>query len=56
MTDLHIAREYETGIGHIEAREGRFLVSFYGRRLSQQWAATLEAARRALRAMASDAK
>jgi hypothetical protein len=48
--ELHIAKEYETGIGHIEERlfgEGRYLVSFYaaGGRVRQEWEETLEMAR-----------
>ena len=52
MTDLHVVRRYATGIGHIDARDGRFLVSFYGPRVRQAWADTLGAARKALRALA----
>lgn len=52
--DLHVTKSYAASIGHIEARDGRFLVSLYrGRgRVGQQWAETLEAARFALRRMA----
>ena len=50
---LHIAKEYETGVGHIEARDNCFLVSFYGRRVRQAWAPTLEIARQALRRLAA---
>lgn len=51
-TDLHIAKDYPTGIGHIEARDGRLLVSFYGRRVRQAWAGSLQEARFALRRLA----
>ena len=50
---LHIAKEYETGVGHIEQRDSSYLVSFYGRRVRQAWAPTLEIARQALRRMAA---
>jgi hypothetical protein len=49
---LHIAKEYANGIGHIDEREGRYLVSFYGRRVRQIWASTLGEARGALRRLA----
>lgn len=52
MDELHVVRRYATGIGHIDAREGRYLVSFYGPRVRQAWAATLGEARKALRALA----
>lgn len=49
---LHMTRHYADGVGHIEARDGRLLVSFYGRRVRQTWAPSLEAARFALRRLA----
>jgi len=52
-SDLHITKSYAAGIGHIEARGERFLVSFYGRRVAQAWADSLGEARRALLALAS---
>ncbi len=49
---MHIMKEYETGVGHIEARDDGFLVSFYGRRTRQDELPTLELARFALRRLA----
>ena len=54
--DTHICRRYAGGIGHIEQcgdAEGRYRVSFYGRRVVQQWFPTLGEARTALRAIAA---
>lgn len=52
---LHLIRYYAAGIGHIDAREGRYRVSFYGRRVRQAWADSLADARRALRQLAAEA-
>jgi hypothetical protein len=48
----HIVKQYQTGTGHIEERDGRFLVSFYGRRVRQAWCGSLQEARGALRRIA----
>lgn len=51
-SDLHLCVEYSAGIGHIEGREdGRLLVTFYGRRVQQLFAGSLQQARFALRRM-----
>ncbi len=52
---MHICVEYPNGVGHIEVREGRFMVSFYrGRgRVAQSFHDTLQSARFALRRIAS---
>ena len=54
--DTHICKHYAGGIGHIEAcgdAEGTYRVSFYGRRVVQQWFPTMGEARKALRSLAA---
>ena len=51
---MHVCKEYLNGVGHIEERDGRFLVSFYGRHVSQTWAYSLQSARFILRRMAQE--
>lgn len=53
-TTTHLVKTYQTGIGHIDAREGGYLVSFYGRRVAQQLVATIAEARTLLRQMSRD--
>lgn len=50
--DVHISKSYENGTGHVESRDGKFRVSFYGRRVVQAEASTLQDARFALRRLA----
>lgn len=54
-TPLHIAKTYDTGIGHIHERAaGWYLVTFYwqsGARVVQRWETSLERARYRLRAL-----
>lgn len=50
--DAHLCTEYETGVGHIEARDGKWLVSFYGRRVKQVQTDSLQEARFTLRRLA----
>lgn len=52
IMDAHLCTEYETGVGHIEARDGKWLVSFYGRRVKQVQTDSLQEARFTLRRLA----
>lgn len=53
LTPLHVVKHYDTGIGHIEqCKDGVYLVSFYGTRVTQAHVSTLQTARFVLRKMA----
>jgi hypothetical protein len=56
MRAIDYTKEYAHGIGHMESRDGRILVSFYGRRVTQAWADDRATARKALSQLARAAR
>ena len=52
----HTVKYYSNGVGHIERRGSEYLVSFYGRRVSQAVVSTRSEAVKALSELAKAAR